>query len=90
MIEDIHFKDLIPYIWSEELQSLQLNTLMLINTIVRVVDDDKKMQLIKEMNLSTNRKTIFDHIIKLESNIDEAMAHELYVYQTYVLRFSLL
>lgn len=54
-----------------------------------MVQGDKKLQLIQEMNFPGNRKIIFEHIIKAKKdNVDPAMAHELYAYQTYVLRFS--
>lgn len=59
--------------------------MMLMNAIVKSVKGEKRNQLIKELNLSINKSAIFKYIIQ-ESKIDNAMAHELYVYQTYILR----
>lgn len=61
---------------------------MLINATVKAVQGEKRLQLIKEMNFPGNRKIIFEHIIKArKDNVNAAIAHELYTYQTYILRF---
>ncbi|KAF2881598.1 hypothetical protein ILUMI_24573 [Ignelater luminosus] len=84
IIQELSIKDLIPFIWSEEHGGLQLNTMMLINAMVRCLKGDKKQQLIKELNRSKNREYIFNNIIK-NTSVDNQMAHELYVYQTHLL-----
>lgn len=61
---------------------------MLMNTMVKCVKDEKRLSLIKEMNLRTNREIIFKHIIK-NGKIDKRMERELYVYQTLLLRYFL-
>lgn len=61
---------------------------MLMNTMVKCVKDEKRLSLVKEMNLRTNREIIFKHIIK-NGKIHKAMERELYVYQTFVLRYFL-
>lgn len=84
----IHFKDLMRYIYDEGYhEDLQYLVLLLINTIIRICKTDHRMQYIKEMNLKQNRDFIYKYIIS-RINLDRNIEHELYVLQTYLLRYS--
>ncbi|KAJ8954982.1 hypothetical protein NQ318_000413 [Aromia moschata] len=84
IIRGVPITELTPYIWSENSKSVQYGILLLINTIIRLCKGDKKLQLIKEMNLRQNRDNIYKYVI-LPGNLDRNTEHELYVLQTYLL-----
>lgn len=79
--------DLIPFIWSEDNSILQLNTLMLINAIIKFLKGEKQVEMIKELGKNKNREYIFNHVINNKKTVSSTMAHELYVSQTYLLRY---
>ncbi|XP_060526896.1 engulfment and cell motility protein 2-like isoform X2 [Cylas formicarius] len=87
IIREVPITEIVPYIWSEDNGDLQYSALLLINTIIKCCKGDKKVALIKEMNLRKNRENVYKHII-LKGDLERNMEHELYVLQTYI--FSLL
>ncbi|KAF5298682.1 hypothetical protein FQR65_LT09662 [Abscondita terminalis] len=82
IVSELEIKDVISFIGTQT--NLQLNSMMLINAMVKSVKGDKKSYFVKDLNRSKNRELIFLNIIKNMKN-DYSIAHELYVYQTYVL-----
>ncbi|KAB0800298.1 hypothetical protein PPYR_06038 [Photinus pyralis] len=84
IILGLSIDDIISFISRQELSQLQLNTMMLINAMVKNLRGDKRQHLIKDLNRSKNKEYIFTYIIK-KSKIDPGMARELYAYQTYIL-----
>ncbi|KAK5649209.1 hypothetical protein RI129_000238 [Pyrocoelia pectoralis] len=84
IILELSVDDVISFISRQEFSQLQLNTMMLINAMVKNLKGEKRHYLIKDLNRSKNKEYIFTYIIK-KSRIDSGMAHELYAYQTYIL-----
>lgn len=66
--------------------ALQLNTLMLINAMTKAMWRDRKTQIMKELNSMQFKEAIFDHVLHHSNKVNENIAHELYVCQTYSLR----
>ncbi|KAK4880933.1 hypothetical protein RN001_004252 [Aquatica leii] len=84
IVTELEIKDIISFIEIQGQVNLQLNTMMLINAMVKSVKGDKRNYLVKDLNRSRNRECIFTNIIK-NMKKDSAMAHELYAYQTYIM-----
>lgn len=83
ILNELSLTDIIVYTWYDTSPTLQLRTLSLINTLLKVSKSDKKEQIIKQLNQKKNRENIFEHII-LPGNVSKKMEHELYVLQTYL------
>lgn len=43
--------------------------------------------MIKEINIRANRESVYQNII-VSNTVDKAMARELYIFQTYLLRWG--
>ncbi|KAF5304380.1 hypothetical protein FQA39_LY09759 [Lamprigera yunnana] len=84
IVTSLEMKDIVPFIGNSENVNLQLNTMMLVNALVKCVKGERRSYFIKDLNRSKNREYIFSHIIRYMKR-DSAMAHELYTYQTYIL-----
>lgn len=65
---------------------LQLNTLMFINALTKSMWRERKLQIVDELNSSQHKEVIFNHVLQHSNKVNEDVAHELYVYQTYALR----
>ncbi|XP_018322121.1 engulfment and cell motility protein 2-like isoform X2 [Agrilus planipennis] len=76
--------DIIPYVCSDALPNLQLNALMLINALTKYSKEDKRREIIKELNKTQNRDFIYNGLIK-GKKVAPDIAHQLYVYQTCML-----
>lgn len=84
IVREVAIAELNPYTWRTSSRELQYSALLLINTIIRICKGERKMKLIREMNLRKTRENIYSNIIK-EGSVDKSMEHELYVLQTYLL-----
>lgn len=74
-----------PYLWRKDYSDIQLYTLIVINNYVKFSKNDKPFW-IREICSDQNKKFIFDNVIKNEKNSEnEKIAHQLYIYQTYIL-----
>lgn len=74
-----------PYFWCDDNLKLQLNTLALLNNIVDNSTDTDKDKIIEQMKSDKNRNIIFKHVIS-NGKKDTNIAHQLYVYQSHILR----
>lgn len=77
--------DLITFLWREDFSCIQLNALILINSYISAANC--KIEVLKELNLQNNRSIIARYVLKNANKTgNEDLAHQVYVYQTYVLR----
>lgn len=70
----------------EQHNLLQLNALMLINAMTKTMWRERKMQIIEILNSTEFKEVIFNHVLQHSNKVNEYIAHELYVCQTYSLR----
>lgn len=77
--------NLMNHIKKQNSSDLQYGSLLVINALIRCCKGEKRQQLIKEINIKTYREAIYQHIIS-PGNVPKHIAHELYMYQTYLLR----
>ena len=64
---------------------LQYGAILVINALIRCCKGEKRHQFIKEIDKRSFRETVYKNIIA-RGNVDKNMAHELYLYQTHLLR----
>lgn len=74
------------YLEVENHSSLQLNTLMLINAMTKAMWKEKRMEIVNELNSTKFKEVIFNYVLQHSNKVNEFIAHELYVCQTYGLR----
>lgn len=87
IVEGIPFSVLHKYLAVETNSFLQLNTLMLINAMAKAMWRERRTEVIQELNSDLLKKLIFNHVLQNSKKVNEAIAHELYVCQTYSLRY---
>lgn len=63
----------------------QYGAILVINALIRCCKGDKRQQLIKEIDKKSCKLAIYENVIE-SRKIEKNMAHELYLYQTYLLR----
>lgn len=85
-MKSLNISDLLQFciVWNV---NFQVKLLRLVNTMVRCVKKDQRYTLLETLDSKKNKQCIYDNIINSENEITNAMAHELAVYQSYILRY---
>ncbi|KAK9693540.1 PH domain [Popillia japonica] len=84
IMKSLNISDLLQFciVWNV---NFQVKLLRLVNTMVRCVKKDQRYTLLETLDSKKNKQCIYDNIINSENEITNAMAHELAVYQSYIL-----
>lgn len=86
IIDNIPITVLLEYLKVENHTSLQVNTLMLINAMAKAMWRERRKEIVDELNSMQFKEVIFNHVLHRSNKVNEHIAHELYVCQTYSLR----
>ncbi|KRT80622.1 hypothetical protein AMK59_5883, partial [Oryctes borbonicus] len=83
-MKNINISELILFckVWNV---NFQVKVLRLINTMVRCVKKESRYSLLEALDNQKNKQCIYDNIINSGNEMTSSMAHELVVYQSYIL-----